>query len=173
MPATPWHATSTAACHQHRGMPPAPLQLPQLTAARCEERPEQGTVPLRPAAQVGGYKIVFQAEPPDPRRIPPHDLLGVTVILLSCFYRDREFIRVGYYVNSECAKLRAAAARAAAVQLEPLESPHAPTRRPAMTARYDCQELNESPPEHPMYERIVRNILADKPRVTRYQIDWT
>lgn len=29
------------------------------------------------------------------------DLLGVTVILLSCFYRDREFIRVGYYINSE------------------------------------------------------------------------
>ena len=89
--------------------------------------------------QVGGYKIVFQAEPPDPSKIPLHDLLGVTVILLSCFYRDREFIRIGYYVNSE----------------------------------YDCLELNEAPPEYPIYERIVRNILADKPRVTRYQIDWT
>jgi len=89
--------------------------------------------------QVGGYKIVFQADAPDPRRIPPHDLLGVTVVLLSCFYRDREFIRVGYYVNSE----------------------------------YDCLELNEAPPEQPMLERIVRNILADQPRVTRYQIDWT
>uniref|UniRef100_A0A7S2NQ03 Histone chaperone n=1 Tax=Haptolina brevifila TaxID=156173 RepID=A0A7S2NQ03_9EUKA len=88
--------------------------------------------------QVGGYKIVFQAEPPDARRIPSHDLLGVTVILLSCFYRDREFIRVGYYVNSE----------------------------------YDSPELNENPPEQPIYERIIRNILADKPRVTRYQIDW-
>lgn len=32
--------------------------------------------------QVGGYKIVFQAEAPDPRRIPPHDLIGVTVRLL-------------------------------------------------------------------------------------------
>ena len=29
--------------------------------------------------QVGGYKIVFQAEPPDPQKIPLHDLLGVTV----------------------------------------------------------------------------------------------
>ena len=43
--------------------------------------------------QVGGYKIVFQADPPDPARIPASDLLGVTVILLSCFYKDREFIR--------------------------------------------------------------------------------
>ena len=59
--------------------------------------------------------------------------------MLSCFYRGREFIRVGYYVNSE----------------------------------YDAPELNECPPELPIYERIVRNILADKPRVTRYQIDWT
>ena len=30
-----------------------------------------------------------------------------------------------------------------------------------------------NPPEVPLYERIVRNILADKPRVTRYQIDWS
>lgn len=112
---------------------------------------------------MGGYKIVFQAEPPDPRRIPPHDLLGVTVILLSCFYRDREFIRVGYYVNSECA----------------CQHPndyhsrfHVPSHTPCVP-RYDCQELNEAPPEHPLYERIIRNILADKPRVTRYQIDWT
>ena len=52
-------------------------------------------------SQVGAYKIVFQAEPPDPNAIPMQDLLGVTVILLSCFYRDREFIRVGYYINSE------------------------------------------------------------------------
>jgi len=59
--------------------------------------------------------------------------------LLSCFYRGREFIRVGYYVNSE----------------------------------YDSLDLTENPPTPPIYERIVRNILADKPRVTRYQIDWS
>lgn len=44
--------------------------------------------------EVGGYKIVFQAEAPDPRRIPPNDILGVTVILLSCCYNEKEFIRV-------------------------------------------------------------------------------
>ena len=39
--------------------------------------------------QVGPYKFVFQAEAPDPRRIPTHDILGVTVILLSCFYHEK------------------------------------------------------------------------------------
>lgn len=27
--------------------------------------------------------------------------MGVTVILLTCSYKDQEFIRVGYYVNNE------------------------------------------------------------------------
>lgn len=89
--------------------------------------------------QVGPYKFVFQADAPDPRRIPTHDVLGVTVILLSCFYHEKEFIRIGYYVNTE----------------------------------YDAPELMEAPPEQIQYERLVRNILVDKPRVTRYQIDWT
>lgn len=54
-------------------------------------------------------------------------------------HRDQEFIRIGYYVNTE----------------------------------YDAPELMEAPPEQIQYERLVRNILVDKPRVTRYQIDWT
>lgn len=33
---------------------------------------------------------------------------------------------------------------------------------------YDCEELNANPPETVLYDRIQRNILADKPRVTRY-----
>ena len=38
---------------------------------------------------MGPYKFVFQADAPDPRRIPTHDVLGVTVILLSCFYHEK------------------------------------------------------------------------------------
>ena len=48
-----------------------------------------------------------------------------------------------------------------------------PPRRHPRGARYDCEELNQQPPEVPLHDRIVRNILADKPRVTRYQIDWS
>ncbi|KAI9786535.1 MAG: Histone chaperone asf1 [Peltula sp. TS41687] len=50
---------------------------------------------------VGVNKFVFEAEPPDLKRIPSSDILGVTVVLLTCSYDGREFVRVGYYVNNE------------------------------------------------------------------------
>ena len=37
-------------------------------------------MPFFDSLQANAYKIVFQADPPDPRRIPPNDLLGVTVL---------------------------------------------------------------------------------------------
>lgn len=37
---------------------------------------------------------------------------------------------------------------------------------------YDCDELRETPPEAPIPERIIRTILGDKPRVTRFPIKW-
>ncbi|GLC40883.1 Histone chaperone asf1b [Pleodorina starrii] len=49
----------------------------------------------------GTFKFVLEANPPNPSQIPADDLVGVTVILLTCSYRDKEFIRVGYYVNND------------------------------------------------------------------------
>lgn len=62
----------------------------------------------------------------------------MTVVLLTCSYDGREFIRVGYYVNNE----------------------------------YDTPELNAEPPAKPLVERVKRNVLAEKPRVTRFAIKW-
>lgn len=62
----------------------------------------------------------------------------MTVILLTCSYDGREFVRVGYYVNNE----------------------------------YDTEELNKDPPAKPIIDRVRRNILAEKPRVTRFAIKW-
>ncbi|KAL2222935.1 histone chaperone [Thermoascus aurantiacus ATCC 26904] len=87
---------------------------------------------------VGVNKFIFEADPPDLRRIPTSEILGVTVILLTCSYDGREFVRVGYYVNNE----------------------------------YDSEELNADPPAKPIIERIRRNVLAEKPRVTRFAIKW-
>ncbi len=50
---------------------------------------------------VGINKFIFSADAPDPSKIPKDEVLGVTVILLTCAYNDKEFIRVGYYVNNE------------------------------------------------------------------------
>lgn len=87
---------------------------------------------------MGVNKFVFEADPPDTKRIPATDILGVTVILLSCSYAEREFVRVGYYVNNE----------------------------------YMDPSMNEEPPAKPEFDKIRRSILADKPRVTRFQIKW-
>ncbi|SPQ24729.1 58d28938-ce16-4f4d-b1a9-fb73d8b94b30 [Thermothielavioides terrestris] len=87
---------------------------------------------------VGINKFVFEADPPDTKRIPIDELLGVTVILLTCAYDGREFVRVGYYVNNE----------------------------------YESEELANDPPAKPVIEKIRRNVLANKPRVTRFAIKW-
>ncbi|CAK7222207.1 Histone chaperone asf1 [Sporothrix bragantina] len=87
---------------------------------------------------VGVNKFVFEADAPDVKRIPDAEILGVTVILLTCAYDGREFVRVGYYVNNE----------------------------------YDSDELNADPPAKPLVDHIRRNVLAEKPRVTRFAIKW-
>ncbi|CUM67510.1 uncharacterized protein PRCAT00005209001 [Priceomyces carsonii] len=87
---------------------------------------------------VGINKFLFQADPPSPELIPASELVSVTVILLSCSYAEREFVRVGYYVNNE----------------------------------YDSEELRENPPAKVQVDHVVRNILAEKPRVTRFNIVW-
>ncbi|KAF3930868.1 hypothetical protein ABW19_dt0204282 [Dactylella cylindrospora] len=37
---------------------------------------------------------------------------------------------------------------------------------------YDTEELNNEPPKSVQVERIVKNVLAEKPRVTRFAIKW-
>lgn len=37
---------------------------------------------------------------------------------------------------------------------------------------YTDQELKEVPPPKPIFEKLTRNILATKPRVTRFKINW-
>uniref|UniRef100_K3WUQ8 Histone chaperone n=1 Tax=Globisporangium ultimum (strain ATCC 200006 / CBS 805.95 / DAOM BR144) TaxID=431595 RepID=K3WUQ8_GLOUD len=88
---------------------------------------------------VGTNKFVFQSDPPNPDMIPDEDKVGVTVVLVTCSYRGREFVRVGYYVNND----------------------------------YADPFLLENPPNRVDITKLQRNILADKPRVTRFPIDWT
>merc|ERR1719174_67442 len=82
--------------------------------------------------------FVFQANPPDVSRLPTEDVVGVTVVFLSCSYNGEEFIRVGYYVNNE----------------------------------YEDEEMRETPPTTPQIDKLVRNILANKPRVTKWSINF-
>ncbi|GKU90238.1 hypothetical protein SLEP1_g4251 [Rubroshorea leprosula] len=77
---------------------------------------------------IGSYRFVLEEE----------DIIGVTVLLLTCSYMGQEFVRVGYYVNND----------------------------------YDDEQLREEPPPRVPIDRIQRNILADKPRVTKFPINF-
>ena len=37
---------------------------------------------------------------------------------------------------------------------------------------YEEPELAENPPEKPLIDRLIRHILVEKPRVTKFQIQW-
>ncbi|XP_073147102.1 probable histone chaperone ASF1A [Henckelia pumila] len=87
---------------------------------------------------VGTFRFVFQADPPDPSKIREEDIIGVTVLLLTCSYQGQEFVRVGYYVNND----------------------------------YADEQLREEPPQKVLFDKIQRNILADKPRVTKFPINF-
>ncbi|KAF3595707.1 hypothetical protein DY000_02024978 [Brassica cretica] len=78
------------------------------------------------------------ADPPDPSKIREEDIIGVTVLLLTCSYMGQEFLRVGYYVNND----------------------------------YEDEQLREEPPAKVLLDKVQRNILSDKPRVTKFPINF-
>lgn len=89
--------------------------------------------------QYGAMRFVFEVNGPDINKIPADEVLGITAVILTCSYLEKEFIRIGYYVNNQ----------------------------------YTDPELVENPPERPIPDKIQRSVLADKPRITRFAIDWS
>lgn len=94
---------------------------------------------------VGLNKFVLQADAPLVDKLPAEEILGVTVVLVTCSYREREFVRIGYYVNNEY------------IPEEPSDDP-------------EQDQKNFDPSKH--LGRVQRQILADKPRVTKFPIPW-
>jgi histone chaperone ASF1 len=37
---------------------------------------------------------------------------------------------------------------------------------------YEDPEMAENPPERPIIDKLTRHILVEKPRVTKFQIQW-
>lgn len=65
------------------------------TADQTLEEVMVGPVP------VGINKFVLQAVAPNHLAIASEDLIGVTVVLVTCSFMEQAFIRIGYYVNNE------------------------------------------------------------------------
>ena len=68
-------------------------KLTYVGSAESDAHDQELDVVLVGPVAVGSYKFVFQADPPDHNKIPASDLLGVTVLLLTCAYDGVEFIR--------------------------------------------------------------------------------
>ncbi|OSX68303.1 hypothetical protein BU14_3047s0001, partial [Porphyra umbilicalis] len=56
---------------------------------------------LLPADTPGRFAFVLAVDAPDVAAIPPADVVGVTIVLVTASYNGSEFVRVGYYVNNE------------------------------------------------------------------------
>ncbi|KAF2001002.1 histone deposition protein Asf1 [Amniculicola lignicola CBS 123094] len=76
-------------------------KLTYVGSAQSSEHDQELDSILVGPIPVGVNKFVFTADAPNLTRIPNNEILGVTVILLTCSYDGREFVRVGYYVNNE------------------------------------------------------------------------
>ncbi|KZT00211.1 anti-silence-domain-containing protein [Laetiporus sulphureus 93-53] len=50
---------------------------------------------------VGVNAFDFEGSAPNPSKIPPEDVLGVAALILTGSYKEQEFVRVGYYQNTE------------------------------------------------------------------------
>ncbi|KAG9046230.1 Histone chaperone asf1 [Tulasnella sp. UAMH 9824] len=50
---------------------------------------------------IGINSFEFESDAPNPHRIPHNDVLGVAALILTASYKDQEFVRVGYYQNTE------------------------------------------------------------------------
>ena len=79
-----------------------------------------------------------QAEGPNGALIPKGESVEVNAIIVTCSYVNQEFIRIGYYVNTE----------------------------------YQDPYLKQHPPSRPDYSKLYRNVLSQKPRVTKFLINW-
>lgn len=102
----------------------------------------------------GVNKFVFTADPIDVSQMPSSDVLGVSVILLTASYDDREFVRVGFYSNNEYTS-------------------------PELREKYDKLLTEGTDEERAAWKfegvknvEVQRNILTAKPRVTRFNIKW-
>ncbi|KIP02355.1 hypothetical protein PHLGIDRAFT_79229 [Phlebiopsis gigantea 11061_1 CR5-6] len=49
----------------------------------------------------GVNSFEFEGSAPQPQKIPTEDVLGVAALILTGSYKDQEFVRVGYYQNTE------------------------------------------------------------------------
>jgi len=145
---------------------------------------------------VGRNKFTFEAPAPDTKKIPREDLLGVTVVLLTCSYKAQEFIRIGYYVANEYEGELPVLPQSDPPEQPAKENPPPEADKEAEKEGSEVKEgaqvcaqgpagnnedgiteaTDEPQPKLDLSKievaKMRRNILSDKPRITKFQITW-
>ncbi|KAH3731410.1 histone chaperone asf1 [Pelomyxa schiedti] len=121
-----------------RDIPELEWKIVYVGSAETQEKDQVLACEPLESVPAGPSHFIFEADPPDPAQIPTNELLGLTVLLITCTYLRQELIRVGYFVYNE----------------------------------YDTQEMRMTPPPTPDVSHIMRNVWADKPRVTHFPMMW-
>jgi hypothetical protein len=130
----------------------------KVTYVGCANDPTQDQVleeVLVGPVSVGVNNFVLTAPAPDFSVIPVPDLIGVTVLLITCSYLEQEFVKIGYYVNNE------------------YNDPSLPPPAPPSEEGQPTLPVPVPLPAQVDIQNMYRNILADKPIVTRINIDWS
>ena len=76
------------------------------------------------------------------------------MILLTCSYNDQEFVRIGYYVNTDYGD--------AALKAQHEASLEEGAEERGIVAPNPAENI----------DKLVRSVLAEKPRVTKFNIKW-
>jgi histone chaperone ASF1 len=53
------------------------------------------------AKKLGKFKMTLNIRPPDYNNINFEDIIGNTIILMKFCYKNKEFIRLGYFINNQ------------------------------------------------------------------------
>ncbi|ORY32578.1 histone binding protein [Naematelia encephala] len=116
-------------------------RLIYVGSAKSEEHDQELDSCMVGPIPAGINAFEFTAPSPVHNLLPSQEteeILGVTVIIITASYRDKEFVRVGYYVNTY----------------------------------YEDEEMKENPPAVVEWDKLFRNVLIEKPKVTRFQNPW-
>eukprot|EP00039_Didymoeca_costata_P023704 m.7968 g.7968 ORF g.7968 m.7968 type:complete len:206 (-) comp3809_c0_seq1:111-728(-) len=70
-------------------------------SAESEEHDQELESIMVGPVPIGVSRFVLEAPAPNTQKIPPLEIRGVTVVLITCSYNGHEFVRIGYYVNND------------------------------------------------------------------------
>lgn len=116
----------------------------------------------------GRHRFVFEADGPDPSKIPSSEIVGVTVLLLRCSYREQQFIKIGWFVANEYTDPELKENPPAAPLLDQLQRTVCidDVRVTTYAIKWDDSQEEEYPPEENNEEEAsveggIRNLATD------------